>query len=83
MPAAAAAGGGGVNVPPTYAAAVPAMPMQQPVALDPTNPFAQSVFQQPVGATSSTSGKFWLVNQVKCFLVAKTMECSFFGFCLR
>lgn len=47
--------GGGITAPSGYGAAAPVNATPQPMALDPTNPFAQNVFQQQSATVMSTN----------------------------
>ncbi|VDN88272.1 unnamed protein product [Brugia pahangi] len=47
--------GGGITAPSGYGAAAPVNAAPQPMALDPTNPFAQNVFQQQSATVMSTN----------------------------
>ncbi|EJD74512.1 ANTH domain-containing protein [Loa loa] len=46
---------GGITAPSGYGAAAPVNATPQPMALDPTNPFAQNVFQQPPATVMSAN----------------------------
>lgn len=61
---------GGITAPSGYGAAAPVNATSQPMPLDPTNPFAQNVFQQqPATVMSTNSSAPGLYSRRNSFLV--------------